>query len=125
MRLLIISILALLISHLSFAQEEDLTGTWKGSGGGSEYAMICIIRHNSTYIGFTYDEGMGYYKCHFVGEYDPKTKKFKGENKGVIKKTITHTQSRYNLRYEKNGDREFLKGTAAGKSFYWPSLHHT
>jgi hypothetical protein len=116
MRLLITSILALTFSQLAFAQDEDLSGTWEGSGGGCEYATISIIRYNNTYIGFTYDEGMGYCKCHFVGEYDPKTKKLKGENKGVIKKTITHVQSRYNLKYENFGGREFLRGTISAKS---------
>lgn len=116
MRLLISSIAFLLITQLSFAQEEDLTGTWEGDGGNSDYAMICIVKYNNTYVGFTYDEGMGYCKCHFLGEYDPQTKKLKGVNKGVIKKTLLHVQSRYNLNYVVVRGKEYLKGTVAPKA---------
>ena len=45
----------------------------------------------------------------------------KGENTGVIKKSITHVQSVYDLNYENYGGREFLRGTIATKSIN-PSL---
>lgn len=116
MRLLLFSILLLLTSQLALAQSEDLTGMWEGGGGsGCEYATLTIIRHNNKYVGFTYDEGGGYCKCHFEGQYDPVTKKLKGVNTGVIKKTLLHSQSRYNLNYVVIGDQEYLRGTIAGK----------
>jgi len=99
---------------------QDLSGTWEGRGGGSEYAMICIVRQGDVYIGYTYDEGMGYCKCNFLGTFDSVSKKLKGENKGVIVKTLFHTQSRYNLRYSKDNGTEFLNGTAQAKSLGIP-----
>jgi hypothetical protein len=114
MRLLLLTIATLFTCFISSAQE-DLTGTWEGAGGGAHYAKLCIIRYNNTYVGFTYDEGMGHCKCHFLGEYDPEKKKLKGVNKGVIEKTFFHSQSRYNLNYQIIGGKEYLKGTVGPK----------
>jgi len=103
----------LFISFASFSQ--DLSGVWEGKGNTADNAKICIIRWNNTYIGYTYDEGMGFCKANFVGEFDSSKKKLKGVNKGFIEKTFFHFQSKYNLNYEANSSGEFLKGVATAK----------
>lgn len=95
---------------------QDLSGTWVGGGRLTPYCKISIIKWNGAYIGYTYDEGMGYCKCNFVGEFDSVTKTFKGINKGVIEKTLFHMQSRYNLKYSVIANAEFLAGNAYPKS---------
>lgn len=95
---------------------QDLTGTWEGSGGGSNYARICIVRINDTYIGYTYDEGMGFCKANFTGHFNIADKKLRGVNDGMIRKSAFHSQSRYNLTYSASDGREYLKGTASAKS---------
>jgi archaellum component FlaF (FlaF/FlaG flagellin family) len=109
-----IFILSLFFFNTSIAQ--DLTGTWEGRGGNTEYAKICIIRYKDTYIGYTYDVGMGHCKANLLARYDPKTKKFKGINTGMIEKTFLHGQSRYHLNYVVINGQEYLKGTASAKS---------
>jgi hypothetical protein len=104
----------LLISLASFSQ--NLSGVWEGKGNMTDHAKICIIRWNNTYIGYTYDEGMGFCKANFVGEFDSSKRKLKGVNKGFIEKTFLHFQSKYNLTYEANSSGEFLKGVATAKT---------
>jgi hypothetical protein len=107
-------LLFLLFPFASFSQ--DLSGTWVGNGRMANYCKINIIKWNGVYIGYSYDEGMGYCKCNFVGRFDSATKKFKGVNKGVIEKTFFHMQSRYNLRYSMIANAEFLEGNAFAKT---------
>lgn len=104
----------LFFPFMSFSQ--DLSGTWEGSGTTTNYCKISIIKWNGTYIGYTYDEGMGYCKCNFIGEFDSSSNKFKGVNKGFIQKTFFHVQSRYNLNYSQRDDQEYLKGSAFAKT---------
>ena len=104
----------LLFPFTCFSQ--DLSGTWVGAGRLTPYCKISIIKWNGVYIGYTYDEGMGHCKCNFIGEFDSVTKAFKGINKGIIEKTLFHTQSRYNLKYSVRADAEFLDGNVFPKS---------
>jgi hypothetical protein len=108
-------LIALLFFSLA-CYSQDLSGVWEGKGNMTDMANICIIRWNGTYIGYTYDEGMGFCKANFIGEFDSSKRKLKGVNKGMIEKTFFHFQSRYNLKYEANNDGEFLKGVAKAKN---------
>jgi hypothetical protein len=115
MRLL--TVIFLFISITAYSQE-DLTGTWETTGpfANANYAKICIIKYNNTYIGYTYDEERGFCKCNLQAEYNPNTKKFKGVNDGVIEKTPNHSQCRYNLTYMVIDGKEYLNGTISAKS---------
>lgn len=95
---------------------QNLTGTWVGSGGGSNYCKLVVVHVNDSVFGFTYDEGMGYCKCNFAGKYNGSLKKLNGHNTSVIEKTLMHSMSRYQLTYSKEGDIEYLKGRAGAKS---------
>lgn len=106
---------ALILFFSSPALGQDLTGTWEGRGGGA-YARLCIAKQGDVYVGYTYDEGMGYCKCNFLGTFDSVSKKLKGVNKGVIEKTFFHSQSRYNLKYSESNGTERLDGIAQVKS---------
>ena len=47
---------------LSFGQSRSqyLTGTWEGhSSNMASYVKMVIMRQGNTYIGYTYDDGMG------------------------------------------------------------------
>lgn len=95
---------------------QNLTGTWEGRGGGSDYCKLVIVHVGDSLYGFTYDTGMGYCKCNFAGKYNDSLKKLNGTNTSVIEKTLTHSMSSYRLNYSKEGDREFLKGGVGAKS---------
>lgn len=109
-----IIIALLLLSSAGFSQ--NLTGTWEGSGGGSEYCKLVIIHVNDSLFGYTYDTGLGYCKCNFAGKYDSIKNKLNGKNTSVIEKTPMHGMSEYHLSYSKKGDKEFLKGRVTPKS---------
>lgn len=95
---------------------QDLSGTWEGSIGGREYAKLCIIRYKDSYVGYTYDEGSGFCKAHFTGNFNTGTQKLKGLNPSFIDRTPNHVLSRYNLDYTKIEDHEYLIGTISDKS---------
>lgn len=107
-------LIILLLPALTYSQ--DLTGTWEGNGGNIYYAKLCIVRVNDTYIGYTYDEGMGFCKANFTGNFNTSKQKLKGINDGMIKKSAFHSQSRYNLNYIVQDGKEYLRGTASAKS---------
>ncbi|MEO8404812.1 MAG: hypothetical protein ABI480_09460 [Chitinophagaceae bacterium] len=107
-------LLLFFIPVISFSQ--DLTGTWEGAGGGCSYAKICIMRYKDTYIGYTYDVGMGHCKANLIATYNTDNKKFKGINNGMIEKTFLHTQSRYNLSYVILDGKEKLTGSILPKA---------
>lgn len=92
---------------------QDLSGLWIGS---KDAAQLYIIKHNNVYIGFTYDEGMGFCKCNFLGTFNTNTQKLKGENKGFIEKAGPHSQSRYNLKYSSSDGEEWLTGMLFAKT---------
>lgn len=95
---------------------QNLTGTWEGTGGGSDYCKLVIVHVGDSLFGFTYDTGMGYCKCNFTGKYNDSLKKLNGVNPSVIEKTLFHTMSAYKLTYSRKGDKEYLKGGAGAKS---------
>jgi hypothetical protein len=107
-------LLLFFIPAISFSQ--DLTGTWEGAGGGCSYAKICIMRYKDTYIGYTYDVGMGHCKANLIASFDTHDRKFKGVNNGMIKKTFLHAQSRYNLSYVVMNGKEMLTGSVFPKA---------
>lgn len=108
---------ALLVSTVSFTQ--DLTGTWEGAspGLGAKYAKLVIIQCGNQYIGYTYDSGPGFCQAHFIGSFDKESGRLEGKNDGMIRKSIEHTQSRYNLKYTRldNGIHT-LEGSVHPKS---------
>jgi hypothetical protein len=106
----------LLISIAVKSFTQNLTGTWEGNGGGSNYCKLVVVHVNDSVFGFTYDEGMGYCKCNFAGKYNDSLKKLNGHNTSVIEKTFMHSMSRYQLSYFRQGDKEYLKGRAGAKS---------
>jgi hypothetical protein len=118
MSMRLLTVILYLIISLPATAQEDLTGTWETTGpsANTNYAKICIVRYNNTYIGYTYDEERGFCKCNLQAEYNPNTKKFKGINDGVIEKTPNHSQCRYNLTYMVIDGKEYLNGTISLKS---------
>ncbi len=94
---------------------QDLTGLWEGTASG-HVARLCIIRYKNGYVGYTYDEGMGYCKAHFLGTYNEARKKLKGINEGFIEKKGPHSQSRYNLTYMQVNGQDQLRGTLWAKT---------
>lgn len=110
----IIFSLFILLHAKSFSQ--NLTGTWEGTGGGSDYCKLVVVHVGDSLFGFTYDTGMGYCKCNFAGKYNDSLKKLNGVNPSVIEKTLFHTMSSYKLTYSRKGDKEYLKGGAGAKS---------
>jgi hypothetical protein len=111
-------IISLLCPFLLNAQ--DLTGTWEGGGTGAfstRYAKLVIIKCGDKYVGYTYDSGPGFCEAHFSGTFDPATGNLKGVNEGMIRKSFDHTQSKYNLQYErKGGGVHVLEGSVHAKS---------
>lgn len=109
-------IFSLLILLQAKTYSQNLTGTWEGTGGGSDYCKLVIVHVGDSLFGFTYDTGMGYCKCNFAGKYNDSLKKLNGVNPSVIEKRLFHTMSAYKLTYSKKGDKEYLKGGAGAKS---------
>lgn len=107
-------IFLLLISLPALCQ--DLSGTWEGSGNMTPYIKLVIVRSGGNYVGYAYDEGMGYCKTNFLGTFDSASQKLRGKSMGFIEKTLMHGQSMFHLHYSGNGNTAMLKGTASPKT---------
>lgn len=77
---------------------------------------ILLLHVKDSCFGYTYDTGLGFCKANFIGIYRDSTKRLKGVNTDFIERTFTHGLSSHRLYYSKQGEDEFLKGSAAAKS---------
>ena len=109
------SLLCLLLNTLGHCWAQDLSGTWEGQVE-EEYMKMVIIKQGSTYIGYTYDEGMGYCKANFLGSFSGSTHHLKGAGQSFIERTINHILCNYRLKYSIHGDGKYLVGNAFPKS---------
>jgi hypothetical protein len=113
-KLLLLFIFAL-VSGTSRSQ--DLTGTWEGhSSNMASYVKMVIMRQGNTYIGYTYDDGMGYCQANFLGSFDDTRQLLTGKGMGFIRRSWTHSQARYRLTYSQRGDTHHLDGVALPKT---------
>ncbi|MFL5744791.1 MAG: hypothetical protein ACJ751_09010 [Niastella sp.] len=107
--------LLLLLSTISHCWAQDLSGTWEGEID-AEYMKMVIIKQGNTYIGYTYDEGMGYCKANFLGSFNDSTRQLKGAGQSFIEKTASHVLCSYKLTFSVHGDGKYLVGSANPKS---------
>ena len=107
--------LFLFLSTITHSWAQDLSGTWEGQID-AEYMKMVIIKQGSTYIGYTYDEGMGYCKANFLGNFDDSTHRLKGAGQSFIERTISHVLCSYKLTFSVHSDGKYLVGTASPKS---------
>ncbi len=99
------------------SRSQDLTGTWEGhSSNIASYVKMVIIRQGNTYIGYTYDEGMGFCKANFLGSFDEVRQLLTGKGMGFIERSITHSQAKFRLNYERIGNVHYLRGTVLPKT---------
>ena len=94
---------------------QDLSGTWEGRID-AEYMKLVLIKQGSTYIGYTYDEGMGYCKTNFVGNFNDSARQLKGSGQSFIERTAAHVLCSYKLTFSIQSDGKYLIGTANAKS---------
>jgi hypothetical protein len=107
--------LFLLLSTIGHCWAQDLSGTWEGQID-AEYMKMVIIKQGNSYIGYTYDEGMGYCKANFLGSFNDSTHQLKGAGQSFIERTISHVLCSYKLKFSVHGDGKYLVGTANPKS---------
>jgi hypothetical protein len=96
---------------------QDLSGTWEGRID-AEYMKMVLIKQGNTYIGYTYDEGMGYCKTNFVGNFNDSTRQLKGSGQSFIERTAAHVLCSYKLTFSLQSDGKYLIGTANAKSAF-------
>lgn len=94
---------------------QDLSGTWEGNVGG-EYLKMVIMKHGSTYVGYTYDNGFGYCYANYVGEFNDSTKRLKGSGQSFIEKTFAHVLMHYRLTFSERAGTKYLSGVGRPKS---------
>lgn len=107
--------LFILLSTVGQCRAQDLSGTWEGQVE-EEYMKMVIIKQGSTYVGYTYDEGMGFCKANFLGNFSNATHHLKGAGQSFIARTINHILCNYRLTYSVHGDGKYLVGNAFPKS---------
>ncbi len=114
---LFISIQLLFVS--STANCQNLSGTWEGYSGGSEYWRLGIVQINDSCYCYSYDEGDGNSYCNqnFRGYYNKEEKTFEGQGINFISRTFDHVLIATSLRYKKEGKEEYLTGTVRARSF--------
>lgn len=114
---LFISIPLLIVSPTANCQ--NLSGTWEGYSGGSEYWRVGIVQINDSCYCYSYDEGEGNSYCNqnFRGYYNKEEKTFEGQGINFISRTFDHVLIATSLRYKKEGKEEYLTGTVRAKSF--------
>ncbi|OQP44442.1 hypothetical protein A4H97_08670 [Niastella yeongjuensis] len=94
---------------------QDLSGTWEGRID-AEYMNLVLIKQGSTYIGYTYDEGMGFCKTNFLGNFNDSTRLLKGAGQSFIARTANHVMCTYKLTFSVQSDGKYLIGSANAKS---------
>ncbi|MBO9204475.1 MULTISPECIES: hypothetical protein [Niastella] len=107
--------LILLLDTLAPCWAQDLSGTWEGRID-AEYMKMVIIRQGNTYIGYTYDEGMGFCKANFLGNFNDSARQLKGAGQSFIDRTTNHVLCTYKLNFYVEADGKYLVGTANMKS---------
>ncbi|MBX9783362.1 MAG: hypothetical protein K2X48_08730 [Chitinophagaceae bacterium] len=90
---------------------QNLTGTWTG-GNSQQFHKLVAIQKDSTLVGYIYEKSMGYCTADFKGAFITVQKRVKGEGVRFINRTIMHTLCRYDWKYIKTDNKEFLIGTA-------------
>lgn len=108
-------LLVLLPVTVGYCWAQDLSGTWEGRID-AEYMKMVIIKQGNNYIGYTYDEGMGFCKANFLGSFNDSTHHLKGAGQSFIERTFSHVLCSYKLTYSVHGDGKYLVGTASPKS---------
>ncbi len=103
-----------------FVHAQDLTGTWEGRGNwsGANYIKLVLVKCNGQYIGYSYDSGPGFCQANFAGDFNESIRSLRGENKGMIRKTFEHIQSRFDMIYKKESSGEYLVGQVRAKSAF-------
>jgi len=110
-------LLLFLLNIIGYCNAQDLSGTWEGRID-AEYMKMVIIKQGNTYIGYTYDEGMGYCKANFLGSFNDSTRQFKGAGQSFIERTLSHVLCSYKLKFSVQGDGKYLVGAASPKSTF-------
>lgn len=108
-------ILFLLLGTIDHCRAQDLSGTWEGQLE-EEYMKMVLIKQGSTYVGYTYDEGMGFCKANFLGSFKNSTHHLIGAGQSFIERTINHILCNYRLKYSVQDDGKYLVGNAFPKS---------
>jgi len=108
-------LLFLLMSTITHSWAQDLSGTWEGQIE-EEYMKMVLIKQGSTYVGYTYDEGMGFCKANFLGSFKNSTHHLIGAGQSFIERTINHILCNYRLKYSVQDDGKYLVGNAFPKS---------
>src|SRR5689334_2530451 len=102
-------ILFLLLGIIDRCRAQDLSGTWEGQIE-EEYMKMVLIKQGSTYVGYTYDEGMGFCKANFLGSFKNSTHHLIGAGQSFIERTINHILCNYRLKYSVQDDGKYLVG---------------
>jgi len=111
-RSLLYFLLLLLKFNSSFAQ--DLTGTWEGSLGGTEFLQVNIVQVKNTICGYTWDylynDHRDYCKAYFIGRYDGEENRWILTGTSFFKNSGNHILMRLVLSYSKSGSKKILEG---------------
>jgi hypothetical protein len=107
--------LLLLLCSVGHCLAQDLSGTWEGRID-AEYMKLVLIKQGNTYIGYTYDEGMGHCKTNFLGNFNDSSRQLKGAGQSFIERTINHVLCSYKLTFSTRSDGKYLIGTASPRS---------
>ncbi len=97
------------IFWLQFVTAQNLTGTWMGYGGGTDFIMLVVTHKGDSLFGYTYDEGNGYCKATFQGRYDKIKKRLTGEGVKMLDHTPNHVLMEYDLHFESFQQTDYLR----------------
>lgn len=94
---------------------QNLTGTWMGGGANQQHKLV-VIQKDSLLAGYIFEKSTGYCTADFEGVFYSSKARVRGEGLRFINKSLFHSLCYYEWRYVKNGNKEFLIGTASLKS---------
>lgn len=99
-----------LIFFFSFLelQAQNLTGTWVGEGGGTEYIKLVIRHRGDSLVGYTYDRADGYCYASFFGRYIASQKRVIGEGGELLEHTPNHGLTDYDWVLVRKPDGDYL-----------------
>lgn len=110
--------LIMLLLAPAYSHAQNLTGTWVGYGGGTDFIQMVITHKGDSLFGYTYDEGGGFCKATFKGRYDKVRKRLVGRGIEMIENTPNHVLVSYDLYYDSFKDAEYLRERSGGETYF-------
>ncbi len=100
--------LAILFVFPFCGEAQNLTGTWVGAGGGTDYIKLVIRHREDSLVGYTHDIIDGFCYASFSGAYSPVRKRVTGRGGILLEHSPNHVLTDYDWNFVRRPDGDYL-----------------